>query len=477
MTGRDLAACDATALAEAIRERHCTAREILEAFLSAISARDPGLNCFTAVTRERARHAASQVDALLARGLDTPVLAGVPYGVKNLFDIAGLTTIAGSRIRRDAPPAGPDASAIVRLDRAGAVLCGALNMDEFAYGFVTENAHDGPTHNPRDPARIAGGSSGGSAAAVAAGLLPLALGTDTNGSVRVPASLCGVFGLKGTYGRISRAGTFPFAGSFDHVGLFTRSVRDLALGFDVLHGHDPLDPVSSRRAPAATLPALSDGVAGLRIAVLDGYFAENAGPVALAAVEQVARRLRVTRRLTLPRAELARAAAYVITAAEGGQLHLADLRARAHEYDPATRDRLLAGALVPAAWVLQAQRFRAWFRERVRQVFAGTAEHGDGVDVLLTPATPCPATLIGQRTMQIAGRELPVRANLGLLTQPISFIGLPVVCVPIWPSGHAGVGLPIGVQVIAAPYREADALRIAAALEAAGLAAAPPTPG
>ena len=297
------------------------------------------------------------------------------------------------------------------------------------------------------------------------------------GPCACPLRLCGVFGLKGTYGRVSRAGVFPFVGSFDHVGFFTRSARDLALVFDLLQGHDPLDPVSARRAPEPTLPTLPGGTAGLRIAVLDGYFAENAEPAALAAVDQVARTLKATRRVTLPRAELARAAAYVITAAEGGQLHLPDLRTRAHDFDPATRDRLLAGALVPAAWVAQAQRFRAWFRERVREVFAGTAGQGEGVDVLLAPATPCVATLIGQRTMQVAGRELPVRANLGLLTQPISFIGLPVVCVPTWPSGRAGVGLPIGVQVIAAPYREADALRVAAVLEDAGLAAAPPATG
>ena len=213
MTGSELAACDATSLAGAIHSRHCTAREVIDAALSAISGRDPGLNCFTAITRERARHASARVDDLLSRGRDLPPLAGVPYGVKNLFDVTGLTTLAGSMIRRGSAPAVRDATALAALDRAGAALCGTLNMDEFAYGFVTENAHDGPTHNPRDPLRIAGGSSGGSAAAVAAGLLPLALGTDTNGSVRVPASLCGVFGLKGTYGRISRAGAFPFVGS------------------------------------------------------------------------------------------------------------------------------------------------------------------------------------------------------------------------------------------------------------------------
>lgn len=468
MTSHALASADATAFAEAIRARQCTAREAVEATLADIAARDPGLNNFTALTPERALAAADRADASLAQGRDLAALAGVPFGAKNLFDIAGLPTVAGSKIRRDAPPASTDATAVQALEGAGMALCGALNMDEFAYGFVTENAHDGPTRNPRDRARIAGGSSGGSAAAVAAGLLPISLGTDTNGSVRVPASLCGVFGLKATYGRLSRAGSFPFAGSLDHIGIFTRSVRDLALGFDLLQGPDPRDPICTRLAPEATLPILKRGAGGLRIAVLDGYFAEGAQPVAFQAVESVARQLGASRRVTLPRADLARGAAYIITAAEGGLLHLNDLRERAADFDPATRDRLLAGALTPAAWVGKAQRFRAWFRARAAEVFADA-------DILLAPATPCTAPLVGQAEVEVEGQPLGVRANLGLFTQPISFIGLPVVCVPTWPSGTAGAGLPIGVQVIAAPYREAAALQVAAALEASGLSLAPPS--
>ncbi len=474
MTGSELARFDATGLAAAIREHRCGAREVVEGTLAAIAQHDPGLNCFTAVTVERALGAASRADEQVASGHQASPLAGVPFGVKNLFDIAGLSTVAGSKIRRSAPPAARDATAVAALDRAGAALCGALNMDEFAYGFVTENAHDGSTRNPRDPGRIAGGSSGGSAAAVAAGLLPFTLGSDTNGSIRVPAALCGVFGFKPTYGRLSRAGAFPFVNNLDHIGPFTRSVRDLALIFDLLQGPDPADPVCSRLPRAPVLPLIGLGATGLRVAVLDGYFATGAEPVTLAAVEAAARVLGVTRRASLPRPDLARAAAYLITAAEGGQLHLPDLRTRAGEYDPATRDRLLVGALLPAAWYLRAQRFRAWFRERTREVFAGTAGAGEGIDVLLAPATPCQATFLGQSVARIDGRDVPVRANLGLFTQPISFIGLPVVCAPVWPSGVAGEGLPVGVQIIAAPFREDAALRVAAALEAAGLAAAPP---
>jgi AtzE family amidohydrolase len=471
MTARELGERDATQIADDIRAGVYTAVEVVAATLAAIAKRDPALNCFTAVTAERAMAAAAAVDRDRAQGREIGPLAGVPFGVKNLFDVAGLSTVAGSKIRRAAPPAAADASAVAAWAAAGGALCGTLNMDEFAYGFVTENAHDGPTHNPRDSARVAGGSSGGSAAAVAAGLVPLALGTDTNGSVRVPASLCGIFGLKPTYGRISRAGVFPFVASLDHVGFFARSVRDLALGFDLLPGPAARDP----RGPVVpVLPAVTRGIAGLQIAILEGYFAADLLPEAASAMEQVAQALGATRRVELPRADLARGAAYVITAAEGGQLHLPDLRSRAQDFDPGTRDRLLAGALVPAAWVLQAQRFRSWFRAQVEQVFGGTAGQGERVDILLAPATPCVAPLLGQATMQIGGREMSVRANLGLFTQPLSFIGLPIVCVPTWPSGRPGEGLPMGVQVIAAPGAEENALRVAAALEALGVSAAPP---
>ncbi|MFY8210839.1 MAG: amidase family protein, partial [Caulobacter sp.] len=219
--------CSVVEIAGEVRAGRVTARAVTEATLSRIQRLDSGINAFTAVTEARALAAAEAVDADLAAGRPVGPLAGVPFAVKNLFDIAGLPTLAGSKIRRDAAPPSQDATLVQHLTAAGAVLVGALNMDEFAYGFVTENAHDGPVRNPHDPTRIAGGSSGGSAAAVAAGLVPLTLGSDTNGSIRIPAGLCGVFGLKPTYGRLSRQGVFPFVESLDHVGPFARSVEDL----------------------------------------------------------------------------------------------------------------------------------------------------------------------------------------------------------------------------------------------------------
>jgi AtzE family amidohydrolase len=320
--------------------------------------------------------------------------------------------------------------------------------------------HDGPSRNPHDISRMTGGSSGGSGGAVAGGMVPLSLGSDTNGSIRVPASLCGIFGLKPTYGRLSRAHTFPFVASLDHVGPLARSARDLALAYDAMQGHDPDDPVCADRPAEPAAPLIERGSDGLRIAVAGGYFRAGAFPEALTALERVASALGVKREIEIPEAARARAAAYVITASEGAALHVERLRTRARDFDPAVRDRLIAGAMIPAALTAKAQKFRRWYREEVLALFAG-------VDAILAPATPCTAPLIGQQTFLLDGVELPVRANLGIYTQPISFIGLPVVAVPV-----ALKPMPIGVQIIAAPWREEIALRIAHALEQAGAVAA-----
>ncbi len=454
----NLKQADAITTATAIRSGEITAKAVVSAALERIATQNEAFNCFTTVTADTALADAERIDKAIAQGENPGTLAGVPFAVKNLFDIAGLTTLAGSKINAENPPATRDATAVARLKQAGAVLVGALNMDEYAYGFVTENSHYGSTRNPHDPTRIAGGSSGGSAAAVAAGLVPLTLGSDTNGSIRVPASLCGIFGLKPTYGRLSRRGAFLFSSSFDHIGPFARSVRDIATTFDILQGADASDPVCTTRPPEPCLPQLDRGIEGLRIAVADGYFAKGGEPEVFEAVTKVARALDVTASVTIPEPHRARAAAFMITASEGANLHLANLRSRPQDFDPATRDRFLAGALIPSTWYIQAQRFRQWYRDRVREIF-------QTVDIILAPTTPCVAPLLGQETMVIAGEEVLVRPNLGLYTQPLSFIGLPVLSVPIHLPGY----LPLGVQIIAAPYNEALILKVAAVLEAQGI--------
>ena len=446
-------------IAAAVGCGRISGQSVIEAALARIRERDPLLNSFTAITEERALKRAQALDSARAAGQPLGPLAGVPFAVKNLFDIGGLTTLAGSKINRDRPPASRDAALIERLEAAGAILLGALNMGEYAYDFTGENIHYGPSRNPHDLERMTGGSSGGSGAAVAGGLVPLALGSDTNGSIRVPSSLCGIFGLKPTYGRLSRARSFPFVASLDHVGPLARSAHDLALAYDAMQGHDPEDPVSADRAFEPVVPLLDRGAEGLRVAVAGGYF-KCRDAETVAAVDRVAAALGANRDIELPQAERARAAAFVITAIESASLHLHRLGSRANDYDPAVRDRLIAGAMVPAALVVKAQKFRRWYRDEVLKLFAE-------VDAILVPATPATAPLIGQQAFMVGDVEMPVRANLGIYTQPISFIGLPVVAVPVPLSP-----LPIGVQIIAAPWREDVALRIAHALEAKGAVAA-----
>lgn len=459
---------DATAMAQAVRTREISAGALVEASLAHIKATNGRVNAFTEVTASRARQRAALLDRQLADGspgLGELPLLGVPFAVKNLFDIEGLSTLAGSAIERERAPATADALLVQRLEAAGAVLVGALNMDEYAYGFTTENSHAGPARNPHELTRIAGGSSGGSGAAVAAGQVPLALGSDTNGSIRVPASLCGVFGLKPTFGRLPRTGSYPFISGLDHLGPFARSVRDLALSYDLMQGPelaDRRDPGCAQRATEPVLPSLTQGVDGLRVGVLGGYFQDYAQSQAWAAVQRVAKALGARDTVELPLVEAGRAAAFLITNAEGGALHLDDLRRRAGDFEPLSRDRFLAGALLPAAWIDRAQRVRRLYAQAV----AGLFEH---FDVLLAAATPCAATPIGAQWLELNGKRLPLRPSMGLLTQPFSCIGLPVCAVPVWPEA----GLPIGVQLITAPWREDRALRAAAVLEAAGIARAP----
>jgi 1-carboxybiuret hydrolase len=468
MTANMTAGSDGLSASEIVRAvtgHKISALGVIEAALARIAKHDSVLNCFTDVTADRARAKARAVDAAVAAGKNPGPLAGVPFAVKNLFDVQGLATRAGSKINRELPPSPRDATLVERMEAAGAVLVGALNMGEYAYDFTGENVHDGPSRNPHDVTRMTGGSSGGSGGAVGGALVPLALGSDTNGSIRVPSSFCGIFGLKPTYGRLSRARSFPFVASFDHLGPFARNVGDLALAYDAMQGPDPDDAACTTRPAEPVTTLMTQDIGGLRIAIAGGYFQNNVFPEAVEAVARVARALGATRIVEIPEAGRARAAAYVISTTEGASLHLDRLRKRPTDFDPAVRDRLLAGAMVPAALVDRAQKFRRWYRARVLELFKS-------VDVIIAPATPCVAPKLGQATFVLDGVELPVRANIGIHTQPISFIGLPVVAVPV-PLEP----MPIGVQIIAAPWREDIALRVAHALERSGVVAAPPPRG
>jgi len=429
----------------------------VEQALARIARDDGRVNAFTDVLAER---------ALAKAATATGPLAGMPFAAKNLFDLAGIPTRSGSKIRRTAPPATADATLVTRLEAAGAVCVGALNMDEFAYGFTTENSHDGPCHNPHDLGRIAGGSSGGSGAAVAAGMVPVSLGTDTNGSIRVPASLCGVWGLKPTYGRLPRTGATLFVAALDHVGPFARDVATLAAVYDVLQGPDAADPAQIAMPVEMVSPGLDAGLDGLRIARLGGWFDGPQTQAARTAVAAVVRVLGARATVEWADAEATRAAAFLITSSEGAGFRLPELRERLEEFEPLIQDRLLAGALLPAAWIFHAQRVRAIGQASMAALLADW-------DILIAPATPTPATPIGQEVLTMEGVTMPLRPSMGLYTQPISAIGLPVLAVPLQ---NAQDGLPIGVQLIGRPWQEASLFRAARVLEQAGVCAAPVAP-
>lgn len=420
--------------AAAVRAGTLSARGMVEEALIALVADEHV--AVTRVLHDRARAEADTVDAMVAAGRDPGPLAGVLYGVKDLFDLAGLPTTAGSTIYVDAAPATSDAEAVARLKAAGAICLATLNMDEFAYGFATINAAYGTTRNPHDPSRLAGGSSGGSAAVVAAGLLAFALGSDTNGSIRVPASLCGLYGLKPTHEDLPLGGVFPFAESFDDIGSFTRSVEDMALVWQVLAGREP----ASRSE--------------FRVARLGGRFRENAEADQLAAIDAIAPDAPL---VELPEIARARSAAFIITAYEGGTLHREALAQNAMGFDPQVRDRLLAGVLLPDALYAEAQAFRAEYRARIAALVAD-------YDVLLAPATPTFAPPIADPRILIDGALAPARADLGIHTQPITFTALPSLAVPLYRPGT----LPIGLQLIGGPGREPDLFAFAAMLEANG---------
>ncbi len=456
----------ASEIAGAVASGEVTARMVAEAALTRIGKHNPAINAYTDILHERALEQADAVDAARLSGKAVGPLAGVPFAVKNLFDIEGLVTRAGSKINRENDPASRDAELIRRLSDAGAILVGALNMGEYAYDFTGRNAHDGDCRNPHDTNRMSGGSSSGSGAATAAGLAPISLGSDTNGSIRVPSSLCGVFGMKPTYGRLTRSGTFPFVDSLDHLGPLARSVRDIALAYDAMQGPDAHDHGCAARPPEPVLPGLEGGIDTLRIGIAGGWFAERSGDEAQAAIATVTEALSgaaSVRYLELDGVAAGRAAAYIITNAESSAFHLTRLRDRPGDFDPETRDRFLAGALLPARWIVEAQKVRRWWLERMMAVFRE-------VDLIVAPATPCPAPRIDQDTIRLGGVDVPTRPNLGALAQPFSCIGLPVVTVPVFSSGS----LPIGVQLIAPPWREDLCLRAAFQLEQTGIAKAHP---
>jgi Asp-tRNA(Asn)/Glu-tRNA(Gln) amidotransferase A subunit family amidase len=435
------------ALSAAIRSGELSPTEHVADVLARLAA--DRHNAVITLDAERALAQAAARTEELARGRCRGPLHGVALGVKDLFDVAGLPTRAGSNVLADAPPATADAPLVARLRAAGAVVVAKLHTHEFAYGPTGDVAATGPARNPHDPNRITGGSSSGSAAAVAAGHLALALGTDTGASVRTPAALCGVVGLKPALGRLPTAGVFPLSETCDHVGLITADVDSAALTWDTLLD---LKPVGSA----------SVGCAGVRVGVLgDGYW-RAADPAVQAAVADAVDTLaaagaRVVE-LRTPMIEELAACYPAIVGAEAYATHAGWLAERPQDYQPITRERLLALADQPAHEYIAARRAR-------RRLTAGLRAAVDGVDVLVLPTTRLRATPIGASKVEVDGATMPVRGSLLALTLPFNLTGWPAVSVPgRVPGTAADPGLPAGVQVVGVTRDESGVLAVAAAV-------------
>ncbi len=458
MKDSDLTNLNALDAAKMVRQKKVTAVEVTRAALERIERLNGTLRAFITVTAEQALREAAQVDKDVRAGKDKP-LAGVPLAVKDLYETKGVRTTAGSKLLANNVP-DHDATAVARLRQAGAVLVGKLNMHEFAFGFTNVNAHYGNCLNPWDTTRIPGGSSGGSGAALAASLCLAALGSDTGGSIRLPAALCGVVGLKPTYGRVSRFGALPLSWTMDHVGPMTKRVQDAALMLRVMAGHDSKDDTSSKDPVPDYVTELKKNVKGVRLGVPHGYFVEPIDDEVSAAFDDAIHLLeRLGARLTevtLPHLDVVLGAHRAIIFSEASTYHEKWIRTRADEYGEDIRPLLQAGMFFTATQYLSAQQAR-------RRIIAEWSEIWRDVDCLITPTAPIPATPIGAMTATLGGEERPlVRVYLDPLL-PFNLTGQPALSIP---CGFTKTGLPLGLQLIGRPFEEALLLRVAHAYEA-----------
>jgi aspartyl-tRNA(Asn)/glutamyl-tRNA(Gln) amidotransferase subunit A len=437
---------DLQTLAAALRARKISALGLIEESLRKIARLDPQLNAFITVTADAARARARQLDEELARGLDRGPLHGIPIAHKDLVRTQGVLTTAGSKILASYVPK-RDAAIAAKLNQAGAVLVGKTGLHELAYGVTSNNPHFGPVHNPWDLARIPGGSSGGSAAAVAAGIVPFATGTDTGGSIRIPASFCGVVGLKPTFGRVSARGVLPLSASMDHVGPITRTVRDAAIAFQAM-----VDD------PSGYVPPADAEIRGLRIGVPRNFYFERidveVGLAVRTAVQTAAAIGARVIEIDVPDMEALNAAARTIQLPEASAAWKAYL-GRREDFGADVRALLEQGRDVSAVDYLDAQRRR----HRIGSEFARLWGQ---VDCIFTPATPIPAPKIGQKEVRIGGAMEEVRTAATRLTRGMNALGLPALSMP---CGFTKSGLPVGLQMIAPPRAEDLLLRVAAAME------------
>lgn len=454
-----LACASITELAPRIRSGELSPVDLVEAALARIERFRP-LNAFITVTSDLARSQAAVSAREITAGRYRGPLHGIPISLKDLISTRGIRTTSGSRIHAEHVPVA-DAAIAVRLQNAGAILIGKTALHEFAYGVTTDNPHFGPTRNPWAWDRIPGGSSGGSGAAVAAGLGTASIGTDTGGSIRIPAALCGVVGLKPTYGRVSRHGVFPLAWSLDHPGPLTRSVADAAIVLQAIAGPDPCDPTALGQIVPDFTEAVRRPVAGLRAGVLADAYHEDVGDDVRRAFEEalgVFAGIGIRwERVRFPRVEEAVAAQVTILMSEAASVHERWLRDRPGDYGGDTRARLQRGQFISATQYLRAQRVRALVQDDAAELLRSYA-------VLVCPTVPSPAPRIGEETVVIRGASVRVVDVMTRLTRLWNLTGLPAISVP---CGFASSGLPVGLQVIGRPMDEATVLTVAHAYEQA----------
>ena len=463
----------------AIKERKTTAAALAESFYAQIELKDGGIGAYLALSKERAMARAAEVDALAAKGAELPPLAGVPVGIKDVMVTRGVRTTAGSKILGNyIPPY--DCTAVAKLEAAGAVVLGKLNCDEFAMGSSNENSAWKPVHNPRDLSRVSGGSSGGSAAAVAADMAVATLGSDTGGSIRQPASFCGVVGLKPTYGRVSRYGLIAFASSLDHIGPFTKTVKDSALMLRTIAGRDPMDSTSADIPVPDYVAELAKPTRGLKIGVAKEYLGEGLDPEVRGAIDAAVEKLKGQGceivEVSLPHTKYAIPAYYLVATAEassnlarfdgvrygyraGDARNLSEMyrRSRDQGFGPEVKRRIMLGTYALSAgyydaYYLKAQRVRTLLTRDFEQAFAK-------VDAIVTPTSPTAAFKLGDKV------DDPLAMYLAdIYTVTANLAGIPGISIP---CGETREKLPIGLQILGRHFDESTILRVANAYEQA----------
>ena len=460
MSQDELTGLTVAQLAQRIRSKEVSPVEVADAFLRRIEAVEPKLNAFITRLDDHARRAAAAAEAEIMTGEYRGPFHGIPVGLKDLFWTKGVHTTSGSLLDADFVPTA-DSAVAARLQAAGAYYIGKLHMTEFAFDGTSRNHHYGPARNPWDTARMAGGSSSGSGVAVASGEAPIAVGTDTGGSVRVPAALCGITGLKPTYGLISRYGVTPLSWSMDHVGPLARTAEDAALALNALAGYDPRDRASVESPTQDYTQDLDMGVKGLRIGVpreyvwdmVDGEI-RGAFDEAMAVLESLGAEVE---EVSIPGLELINPAGSVVQTSEAATIHRSRLLAYGDRYDPVIRRRFESGLFIPAEAYLTAQRVRA----RCRQSILDTLE---SVDLLATPTTSIAAPLIEQERIAVNGQDVSTREAVLRITRIFSAAGLPAVSAP---CGFTVERLPIGLQLVGKPLADAQVLQAAHAYQTA----------